>query len=285
MRLIPCLPVLLAASLAGPAVAETGTQAGFLWAAGPIAEAQRAHFLSIIGWMSVVIVPLFVALPVVLWRYRAGGPGAFRPDWGNSPLGEAVLWGVPALLVAVLGWNLWTETLRMDPYAPLGPDPLVIDVVTWNWGFVFVHGAAGVAEVDRLTIPAGRPVTLRMTSDSVMQSVFIPRLAGQLYAMPGMVTELNLAADGPGTFTGRNSQYNGPGFATQSFDVIALPAGEYDARIAQLAAMEGTLDAAGFDALKGDDAARPQGFGAVSDGFLAEIVGRYADPRMAGMVH
>ncbi len=62
-----------------------------------------------------------------------------------------------------------------------------------------------------------------------MQSFWIPALAGQIYAMPGMRTELNLVADRPGETRGQNSQYSGVGFPHQRFLVRALPQPAFDA--------------------------------------------------------
>jgi cytochrome o ubiquinol oxidase subunit 2 len=62
-----------------------------------------------------------------------------------------------------------------------------------------------------------------------MQSFRVSALAGQIYAMPGMRTEVNLAADRPGTTRGENTQFSGAGFAEQSFVLRALPAAEFAA--------------------------------------------------------
>ena len=67
-----------------------------------------------------------------------------------------------------------------------------------DWKWLFIYPAEGVATVNRLVIPAGQPVHLSLTSATVMQSILMPRLAGQIYAMAGMRTQLNFAADAPG---------------------------------------------------------------------------------------
>ena len=58
---------------------------------------------------------------------------------------------------------------------------------------------------------------MKLTSDTVMQSFFIPSLGSQIYAMAGMVTRLNLKAQATGSFMGENTQYNGEGFQQQHF--------------------------------------------------------------------
>ncbi len=39
--------------------------------------------------------------------------------------------------------------------------------------------------------PIDEPINFRITSSSVMNSFYIPALAGQVYAMPGMQTKLH----------------------------------------------------------------------------------------------
>ncbi len=176
--------------------------AGFLEPAGPVAAAQLSHFGTISALMLIVIVPMFVALPLVLLRYRRGGKGTYRPDWEFNWGLELLIWGIPVALVAALGTALWNHTLKNDPYRPLGPSPLVVEVVALDWKFLFLYPEQGVATLDLLVLPQGRPVTLKLTSGTVMQSFIVPRLAGQIYAMAGMQTQLNLIADATATSPG-----------------------------------------------------------------------------------
>jgi cytochrome o ubiquinol oxidase subunit 2 len=67
-----------------------------------------------------------------------------------------------------------------------------------------------------------QPLSLKITSDTVMNAFSIPALGGQIFAMAGMRTELNLLADAPGRFVGRNTQYSGRGFSNQHFEAIAM---------------------------------------------------------------
>lgn len=62
-----------------------------------------------------------------------------------------------------------------------------------------------------------------MTSNSVMNSFFIPRLGSQIYAMAGMQTRLHLIANEPGTYDGISASYSGPGFSGMKFKAIATP--------------------------------------------------------------
>jgi cytochrome o ubiquinol oxidase subunit 2 len=106
-----------------------------------------------------------------------------------------------------------------------------------------------MATVNRMAIPVGRPVHISLTSGTVMQSLLIPQLAGQIYAMAGMTTQLNLAASRAGTFRGENTQFNGLGFQNQKFEVLALPPDEFTAWLAHVRAAARPLDADAVDGL------------------------------------
>lgn len=137
--------------------------------------------------------------------------------------------GVPILIICILGFWLWHHTVRFDPYKPLGDNPLQIQVVGLDWKWLFIYPEQGVASVGEMAIPVDRPVSLTLTTDTVMQSFMVSALAGQIYAMPGMETKLNLIADRPGTTLGQNTQYSGEGFAQQKFTVHALPEADWNA--------------------------------------------------------
>src|SRR3712207_254161 len=133
----------------------------------------------------------------------------------------------------MLGYLVGTYTHRLDPYRQVASDiaPLEVDVVAQDWKWPFLYPEQEMATVYELVFPSGRPLRLKLTSDTVMNSFYIPGLGGQIYAMAGMRTELNLISDGPATFVGRNTQYSGRGFPDQHFAVHAVTEADFDAWI------------------------------------------------------
>ena len=223
---------------------------GFLAPEGPVAQTQRGQFFNVLAWMLIVVVPLWIATPLILWRFRLFGAGRYRPDWTKHRALEGAIWGISVFIVIALAVPLWRTTHDLDPYRQVGPGkPLEIQVIGLDWKFLFLYPKQRIATVNLLVIPAARPIRLRLTSASAMQSLFIPRLAGQIYMMGGMETELNLRADVPGTFRGQNAQYNGKHFSDQKFETRALSDADFAAWLN--AARDGSqkLDAAKYDAL------------------------------------
>ena len=205
-------------------------QQSFLQPMGPVAEEQFNHLLRVIGITMVVILPVLVGVPLILWRYRYAKPkGEYAPEWDFSKGLEYALWGVPIAVVIVLASWLWYSTQKLDPYEALGPQPLQVQAIGLDWKWVFIYPEQGVATVNELAIPVGRPVELTITTDTVMQSLLISSLTGQIYAMPGMTTKLNFAATRTGLAEGENTQFNGNGFGRQKFLVRALQPSEFAA--------------------------------------------------------
>ena len=219
---------------------------------GPIALAERDLLRDAFYVMMLVIVPVIVLTVFFAWRYRASNTRAvYTPKWAESAKLDAVFWLIPALIVIAVGVLLWRSTHKLDPYREIASStpPLDVQVVAQDWKWLFIYPEQGIATVNQLAIPNGRPVSLRITSDTVMNSFYVPQLAGQIYAMAGMQTRLQLLADQPGKFVGRNSMYSGGGFSDQHFEVVSLAPADFDAWVAKAKQAPGKLDAAAYTAL------------------------------------
>ena len=73
-----------------------------------------------------------------------------------------------------------------------------------------------------------RPIQFKITASSVMNSFFIPALAGQIYAMPGMQTQLHAVINKPGEYQGMSSNYSGAGFSGMHFKFHGLSNADFD---------------------------------------------------------
>lgn len=236
-------------------IASPALAIGILEPRGPVAAEQQLQMLRVAGITAIAVLPVLIGVPLIVWRYRRGKGGVYRPDFAYSRALEIAMWGLPAVLVLILGGWLWHSTSRLDPYVPLGPNPLRIEVIGLDWKWLFLYPEQNLATVGSLVLPVGRPIELTLTTDTVMQSFMISALAGQIYAMPGMVTRQNLMATSMGTMQGRNTQFNGVGFSGQTVVVEALSVADFeswtqsqgkapllDAKAYALLAGAGTLD-------------------------------------------
>ena len=220
----------------------------FLDPQGPVADAQRWHFYWVLGIMTVLVAgPVFLLLPFFAWRYRYGNKARkYTPKWEYSRLLEIMSWGGPIVIVVVLAFFVWRDTHKLDPYKALASNetPLRVQVIGYDWKWLFIYPDQGIASIGTLAIPSGRPVSLHMTSATVMQSLFIPALGSQIYSMGGMVSQLNLQASQPGRFLGENTMYNGDGFHQQKFTAVAMAPADFNAWVVKLRTTGIPLDAA-----------------------------------------
>ncbi|WP_419913504.1 ubiquinol oxidase subunit II [Hoeflea sp.] len=240
----------LPALLAIPTLSGCGLgTAPILNPSGPIALAQRDLLFTAFYLMLIVVIPVFVLAFLFVWRYRAsGGKGQYKPDWSYSAGIDAMIWLVPALLVAAIGYLLWTTTHELDPYKTIAgsENPIEVEVVAQDWKWLFIYPEYGIATVNELGFPQERQLSLRITSDTVMNSFMIPALGGQIYAMAGMTSRLHLIADETGQFTGRNTMFSGDGFADQHFQAHALSNEDFDAWVEKVRQSQTALDATAY---------------------------------------
>lgn len=219
----------------------------FLNPQGPVAYHQAAHFYWVLGIMTVFVAgPIFVALPLFLWRYRLGNKAAkYTPRWRDSKPLVAFTWFGPIMIVCALGYFVWRDSHRLNPYTLLASDkpPLQMQVIGYDWKWLFIYPKQGIATIGAMALPVGRPVTIHLTSATVMQSLFIPALGSQIYAMGGMVTRLNLQASHPGRYLGENTMYDGNGFHQQKFTAVGMRPAAFKAWVAKVKATGVPLDA------------------------------------------
>ncbi len=269
-----------------PAVLLSGCSAlklGVMNHAGPIAATQWRLYVVVAIVLIFVAGPVLLLTPLVAWHYRrSNSHDAFRPNWGFSWTLEALIWLPPTGIVIGLSFLVWSYTHTLDPYRPLatGLPALEVQAVGLDWKWLFIYPNERIATVNLLVMPVGRPVHISLTSGTVMQSLLIPRLAGQIYAMAGMTTQLNLAASRPGVYRGENTQFNGTGFQNEKFDAVALPPADYNRWVARARAAGHPLDAAAYAELfKQSSPPQPILFSSIPQGLFRRILAQSREAR------
>jgi cytochrome o ubiquinol oxidase subunit 2 len=244
---------------------------------GPVGAAERTILLDAVAIMLAIVVPTIVATLAFAWWFRAGNNRArYLPTWQYSGELELLVWSVPALVVLFLGGIAWISSHDLDPAQPLASkiQPLEIEVVSLDWKWLFIYPQQNVASINELVVPAGVPLHLRVTSASVMNVFFVPRLGSEIYSMSGMATQLNLQADLPGTYPGLSANFSGDGFADMSFTLAAVTAGQFDAWVVENKTAGSVLDEAAYRGLlrQSTPSRTQQAYRAVDAGLFNRIV-------------
>lgn len=187
---------------------------------GAIAEKERHLILFTVVLGAVIVIPVFTMLFFIVWRYREGNKKAiYDPNLQGNNFLEGLWWGVPLALIAVLGVVTWQSSHDLDPYRALDSSvkPVRVQVVALQWRWLFIYPEENVASINELYIPVNTPINFEITSDAPMNSFWIPRLGGQVYAMTGMSTKLHLEANQEGQYEGSSANISGQGFADMRF--------------------------------------------------------------------
>jgi cytochrome o ubiquinol oxidase subunit 2 len=227
----------------------TGCTESVLAPIGPVAESERIILLDSVAIMLVIVVPTIMATFAIAWWFRASNTRARRlPDWSYSGRLELIVWSSPALVVLFLGGIAWIGSHDLDPARPLDSKvkPMEVQVVSLDWKWLFVYPEQNVASVNRMVVPIGVPLRLYITSASVFNVFFVPRLGSQIYAMNGMTTQLNLEADEPGKYPGLSAHFSGDGFSGMAFDLEAMPIEQFNAWVTSAQAAGPVLDDAAY---------------------------------------
>jgi cytochrome o ubiquinol oxidase subunit II len=277
MRHLPLAVLLIGAATLG------GCTGGVFDPKGPVAAAERLIMLNATGIMLAIVIPTILATLGTAFWFRASNLRArYMPDFNYSGRLEMLVWSIPIMTVLLVGGVTWIGSYELDPPKPLASavKPVRVQVVSLDWKWLFIYPDEGVASVNHLTVPVGTPISFELTSAGVMNSFFVPQLAGQIYTMAGMVTRLNLQADHAGTYRGMSSNYSGAGFSDMHFNVDAVPAERFAQWAAETRTTGPALDAQTYaDLVKPSQAVAPFTYRAVAPGLFGGIVNSELEPR------
>lgn len=199
---------------------------------GRIAADEKYIMLVSVLVMLLVVVPVILLTFAFAWRYRASNVKAkYQPNWEHSTTLELIWWTIPCLIIAFLGAVTWISSHKLDPYRPLAANTkqvITIQAVALEWKWLFIYPEQNIASVNFVHVPVGVPVRFIITSEGPMNSLQVPQLGGQIYAMAGMQTKLHLIADAAGDYQGISANFSGNGFSDMKFTMHAGTQAEFD---------------------------------------------------------
>lgn len=250
---------------------------------GPIGTQNRDLLMIAVGLGFLVVIPVIIMTIWFAIRYReTNAKATYKPHWEGSLKIEAVIWLVPIAIIVVLSYLTWVKTTELDPYRPIpsAERPMRVQVISLDWNWLFIYPDYDIASVNKLVIPTGTPVTFDLTSATVMTSFFIPDLGSQMYVMAGMVSHLNLQADKPGTFTGKNMEFSGSGYSQMNFPAVAVSSDQFKAWTTEAKATSAHLTQDQFNQLNKPQSNYPAtSYSSVEPGLFDHLVGKFMKTR------
>lgn len=265
---------------------------------GDVARQESDLLIASVVLMALIIVPVLIAIAVIAIRYRASNEDetVYKPEWESSTQLELLIWAAPLFIIVILGAMTWVGTHRLDPYRELGPSDtthntqspnervLHVDVVSLEWKWLFFYPDYGIATVNQLAAPVNVPIKFKLTSATMMDSFFIPALAGQIYAMPGMQTQLHAVINKPGNYKGFSANYSGHGFTDMRFRFLGMKEADFKRWVRTIKSGGGKLDRQSYLKLAEPSRAEPvHHYSNYSPGLYTRILNRCVDPKQMCM--
>ena len=178
-------------------------------------------FMEITAWdlliLGIVIVAFILAVFVFSTRVGEAGP----PTSVSSDLKLEIAWTLgPALILLFISIPTVRLIFRSQPRGPIANElPITVVAHQWWWEFHYDDGS-GVMTANELHIPAERPIRLKLVSNDVIHSFWVPRLGGKRDVVPGQVNQINLISTIPGEYYGQCAEFCGLSHANMRFRIF-----------------------------------------------------------------
>ncbi len=227
----------------------------------------------------IIIVPVLILTFYIVWKYRhkPESKAKYEPEWEHSTKLETIWWGIPIVIIAILAVITVRYTYQLEPSKPIEHEakPIVIQVTSLDWKWLFQYPEQGIATVNYIQFPEDVPIRFELTSDAPMNSFWIPQLGGQVYTMSGMAMKLHLIADEPGTYLGMGANFSGREFGKMQFEAKASSREEFDAWVHGIKDSSPALTNEGYEQLTIPGVSEVEAFSSIPDGLFQRIVTKY----------
>ncbi|HEY8998923.1 MAG TPA: ubiquinol oxidase subunit II [Candidatus Saccharimonadales bacterium] len=254
---------------------------------GVIAAREKHLMVITVLLAAIVVIPVFAMLFAFAWRYREGNSkkAKYSPELDGSRVAETIWWLIPSAIILILSVVTWNSSHALDPYKPIASSvkPLNVEVVALDWKWLFIYPQQNVASVNTLELPVNTPVNFEITADAPMNSFWIPQLGGQIYAMPGMSTQLHLMASQVGNYYGSSANISGSGFSGMNFMAHAVSSADFTRWVASAKKSPKNLTAASYTKLAAPSSnVLPTLYASADSSLYDTIVMKYMMPMPGG---
>ena len=172
--------------------------------------------------VSFVVFTVVVALLLVgALRGRGGGAPDRRPSRRGTRLVALAGVVVPTVVVIAL---FFASVATLPAVAPAGKNAqMTIEVVGRQWFWDVYYRGGAVRTSNEIHIPVGVPVEVRVRSEDVIHSLWVPRLNRKIDLIPGQENAVVFDANKAGTYRGQCAEFCGVQHGYMALLVIAEP--------------------------------------------------------------
>ena len=190
----------------------------------------------LVFWLALVVfVGVQFAIVYTVMRYRRRRDDEVRPPQIHGSKTLEILWTIiPAVVLLVI--FIPTVRLMYDHADYSSNGDYVIEVYgrQWWWEVHYKEPnvVATVVTANEIRVPIGKKVQIKLYSNNVIHSFYVPQLSGKIDVMPGHINELAFQADNVGTYFGECAEFCGDSHAWMRFQVIVEPQDQFDSWVA-----------------------------------------------------
>jgi cytochrome c oxidase subunit 2 len=193
--------------------------------ASTIAAGVDSLYLFLIGisvFFSILIFTLIFCFAII-YRRRSEDE---RPKAIHGSMSLELFWsGVPLVLAMIMfGWG--ASLYFTNSRAPEGAMELHVVGKQWMWK---IQHPGGRSEINELHVPTGRPIRMRMISEDVIHSFYIPAFRVKQDVLPGRYSTLWFEPTRPGEYYLFCAEYCGTDHANMSGRVHVMQPADYAA--------------------------------------------------------
>lgn len=183
---------------------------------------------------TVVGILTFAAMGYILWRFRYR-PGMGEPSQVSGNTTVELIWTlVPAVIVAAIAVPTARAIFETQPEPPA--DALVVEAIGKQWWWEFRYAVPGTADTvvtaNEIHVPTGRTVVLRLRTDNVLHSFWVPQMGGKRDMITNRVNTLVFTPEEPGVYLGQCAEFCGDSHALMRMRLIAHTRPGFDAWLA-----------------------------------------------------
>lgn len=256
---------------------------------GLIALKERNLMMIAVSLAAIVVIPVFILTFFIATKYRSSNDVAkYSPEQAHNFIFQAFWWIIPGVIILALAVVMLKNVHALDPHTSIesAAKPVKIRVVALQWKWLFIYPEQNIATVNYIQFPEDTPVSFDLTADAPMNSFWIPQLGGQIYAMTGMSTKLNLIADKPGEYQGSAAEINGKGFSGMKFVAKASSQADFDNWVAAVKEKGNVLTFAEYERLAKPSEKNPViTYSSVEENLYNKIMTKFMAPPKESMEH
>jgi cytochrome c oxidase subunit 2 len=188
--------------------------------AGPVASSESGVFYVILIIATIIFVGVEGILIFSIFKYRER-PGMPTPPQMHGSMKVEIIWTVlPAIILfVVLGYTI--KGLFEVATPPANERSMEVVAYGHQWWWEFYYPEYNITTADSLVVPANTVIHVKLYSDNVIHSFWVPALTGKVDVVPGHDNERWFKADQANkTYLGICAEYCGTQHANMRFDVV-----------------------------------------------------------------